>query len=71
MEGLIFGMLRYVATDMKMLSSKYIPKMVSVKSAYQKTGGVNNKSKVAFILFAIYLLLSIYIFATYLQGAKE
>ena len=70
MEGLIFGILRYVATDMKMLSIKYIPKIVSVKSAYQKTGGVNNKSKVAFILFAIHLLLSIYIFATYLQGAN-
>ena len=39
--------------------------------AYQKTGGVNNKANVAFTMFAIYLLLNIYIFATYLQMREE
>ena len=34
-----------------------------------ETGGVNNYTNVAFAMFAIYLLLSIYTFATYLQGA--
>ena len=39
--------------------------------AYQKTGGVNYKANVAFTMFAIYLLLNIYIFATYLQMREE
>ena len=33
---------------------------------YHKTGGVNNGGNVAFTMFAIYLLLSIYFFATYI-----
>ena len=58
-EGLIFGILRYVATDIKMLRSKFLAKMVSAKFAYQNTGPVCH-----------ILLLSIYIFATYLQGVN-
>ena len=59
MEGLIFGILRYVATDIKMPRSKFLAKMVSAKFAYQNTGPVCH-----------ILLLSIYIFATYLQGVN-
>ena len=58
-EGLIFGILRCVATDIKMLRSKFLAKMVSAKFAYQNTGPVCH-----------ILLLSIYIFATYLQRAN-
>ena len=58
-EGLIFGILRCVATDIKMLRSKFLAKMVSAKFAHQITGPVYHL-----------LLLSIYIFATYLQGAN-
>ena len=39
-EGLIFGILRCVATDIKMLRSKFLAKMVSAKFAYQNTGPV-------------------------------
>ena len=39
-EGLIFGILRYVATDIKMPRSKFLAKMVSAKFAYQNTGPV-------------------------------
>ena len=59
MEGLIFGILRCVATDIKVLRSKFLAKMVSAKFAYQNTGPVCH-----------ILLLSIYIFATYLQGVN-
>ena len=55
-EGLIFGILWCVATDIKMLRSKFLAKKVSAKFEYQ------NKGPVCHIL-----LLSIYIFATYLQ----
>ena len=58
-EGFIFGILRCVATDIKMLRSKFLAKMVSAKFAYQNTG-----------LVCHILLLSIYIFATCLQGAN-
>ena len=47
--------------------------MVNATFAYRKTvtqGGVNNWANDAFAMFAVYLLLSIYIFATYLQGAN-
>ena len=54
-EGLIFGILRCVATDIKMLRSKFLAKMVSAKFAYQNTGPVCH-----------ILILSIYIFATYI-----
>ena len=33
-EGLIFGILRCVATDIKMLRSKFLAKMVSAKFAF-------------------------------------
>ena len=36
----------------------------------QKQGVKNNMANVTFTMFAINLLLSIYIFATYLQGAN-
>jgi len=39
-EGLIFGILRGVATDIKMLRSKFLAKMVSAKFAYQNTDPV-------------------------------
>ena len=39
-EGLIFGILRCVATDIKMPRSKFLAKMVSAKFAYQNTGPV-------------------------------
>ena len=35
-----------------------------------KDEGLNDYANVAFTMFAIYLLISIYIFATYLQGAN-
>ena len=58
-EGFIFGILRCVATDIEIMRSKFLAKMVSAKFAYQNTGPVCH-----------ILLLSIYIFATYLQGAN-
>ena len=39
-EGLIFGILWCVATDLKMLRSKFLAKKVSAKFAYQNTGPV-------------------------------
>ena len=45
-------------------------KMVNAIVAYQKTGGVNNSTNVPFTMFAICLLLSSYIFPTYLEGAN-
>ena len=44
--------------------------MVNATFAYQKTGGVNNWANLAFIftvLFAMYLLRTIYIVATYFK----
>ena len=58
MEGLIFGILRYMA------------KMKNATFAQQKTGGVNNKENVALTMFAIYLIFIIFLFATCLQGAN-
>ena len=43
-------------------------KMINATFVYQKTGGVNDYANLAFTMFATYLLLSIYIFATYLRG---
>ena len=37
--------------------------MINATFVYQKTGGVNDYANLAFTMFAIYLLLSIYIFA--------
>ena len=51
----------------KVLKSKC---MVNVTSAYSKIGVVNIWANKAFAIFATYLLLGIYIFATCLQGAK-
>ena len=39
-KGLIFGILRCVASDIKMLRSKFLAKMVNAKFAYQNTGPV-------------------------------
>ena len=45
--------------------------MINATFVYQKTGGVNDYANLAFTMFAIYLLLSIYIFATYLRHICE
>ena len=59
-----------LANLLQILGSKFMAKTVNATFAYQKTGGAGEwLDNMAFTMFAIYLLLIIYIFATYLQGA--
>ena len=44
--------------------------MLNTTFAYRQKAGVNNWENVAFTMFDIYLLLSIYIFASCLQEAN-
>ena len=50
--------------------SNYMAKMVNGTFAYQNRRCVHNEANVAFIVFAIYLLISIHILVTYLPGAN-